>query len=227
MTPKPTNTNAPDSSASKRPWAYGELTVDDVVASAMTLIERDGIDKLTMRRLAEELGMSSMVTYYYVPSKGALLDLVIDEVFGRIEVRGPEFGDWKARLSRFFSDIRVEFHRYPGLNQVIHSRPMTQNGRKLAAAWQQVLREAGLDEAIEVQASGALFYYSLGVLSWETHALAATKRHTAREPVDGYLGRIMQGSPTLEESFDFGIDLLVRGLASCLDEQISNETSIA
>jgi AcrR family transcriptional regulator len=219
-------TKGSDASVPKRPWAYGELTVEDVVASAMRLIERDGIEQLTMRRLAEELGMSSMVTYYYVPSKGALLDLVIDEVLGRIEVRGPEYGDWKARLSRFFSDVRVEFHRYPGLNRVIHSRPMTQNGRKLAAAWQQVLREAGLDETIEVQASGALFYYSLGVLSWESHAMSTTNRRTVTEPVDGYLGLIMQGSPTLEESFDFGIDLLVRGLASCLDEQVRNESSI-
>jgi AcrR family transcriptional regulator len=220
MESKPKTTKA--STTPKRPWAYGELTVADVVASAMSLIERDGIEKLTMRRLAEELGMSSMVTYYYVPSKEALLDLVIDEVYGRIEVPGPEYGDWKARLSRFFSDARVELYRYPGLIQVIHSRPMTASGKQLAAAWQQILREAGLDENVGVMASGALFYYCLGVLSWEAHAAPVPKRGTSSQSDNGYLGRIMRGSPTLEESFDFGIDLLVRGLASCLAEQEAN-----
>jgi hypothetical protein len=128
-------------------------------------------------------------------------------------------------VSRFFSDARVELYRYPGLIQVIQNRPMTPSGKKLAASWAQVLREAELDETIVAKASGALFYYSLGVLSWEAHSAPTTKRSNAKRPGNDYLVRIMRGSPTLEESFDFGIELLVRGLASCLAEQEDNAAS--
>ena len=61
------------------------LSVQRVVVEAVRLADRDGVDGLSMRRLARELGAGAMSLYHYVASKEVLLDAVIDVVFGEID----------------------------------------------------------------------------------------------------------------------------------------------
>lgn len=62
------------------------LDVATIVRSALSIADRDGLDRLTMRRLSAELGVTPMAAYYHVNSKEELLDLVVDESIGQVPI---------------------------------------------------------------------------------------------------------------------------------------------
>ena len=71
-----------------------QLSEERVLRIAVALADRHGIEWLSMRKLADELGVSAMSAYYYVPNKARLVDGMIDIVFSEIEPPSPEI-DWK------------------------------------------------------------------------------------------------------------------------------------
>src|SRR3954462_6501272 len=73
------------------------LTRERVLEAAMAFAQRDGIESLSMRKLADELGTSAMALYYYVPNKEELIDAMVDLVFAEIELPSPDV-DWQAAM---------------------------------------------------------------------------------------------------------------------------------
>lgn len=80
------------------------LSRDRVLHAAVALADEDGIDSVTMRKVAEELGVEAMSLYHHVANKEDMLDGMIDRVFSEIEL--PSGGDWKAALRRRAISVR-------------------------------------------------------------------------------------------------------------------------
>jgi AcrR family transcriptional regulator len=98
------------------------LSVDRIVATAIEIADGDGLPALSMRRVAERLGVGAMSLYTYVPGKGELLDLMIDQVLG--EPDRPELpGDWRSRLAHVARSNLALYRRHPWLLQVGTARP--------------------------------------------------------------------------------------------------------
>ena len=76
------------------------LSGDQIVAKAIELTDRDGLGGLSMRRLADELGITAMSLYGYVPSKAELLDVMADRAYGEVTSRGDPGAPWQAALPR-------------------------------------------------------------------------------------------------------------------------------
>ena len=74
------------------------LTTDEIVTAAVDLADREGFAAISMRRVAERLGVGAMTLYTYVPAKSDLLDLMYDRVIGDYSVSFPEDADWRDRL---------------------------------------------------------------------------------------------------------------------------------
>ncbi len=74
------------------------LSESAILDATLALIRRNGADALTMRQLADELGVSAMASYYYVESKDALLRRVGDYVYASVEVPSKGSGIWYERL---------------------------------------------------------------------------------------------------------------------------------
>ena len=87
------------------------LSKERVVAAAIVLADRDGLDSLSMRKLADELGAGAMSLYHYVPNKERLVDEMVDVVFGEIESPAAG-GDWKAELRRRARSTRAALNRH-------------------------------------------------------------------------------------------------------------------
>jgi AcrR family transcriptional regulator len=132
-----------------------KLTTPDVVQAAVTLADVDGIDAVTIRGVAEHLGVSPMSLYTYVPGRAELLDLMIDHAHG--ELAAPEPGpDWRAALEAIAEDQWALFHRHPWLLQVATSRSAL--GPHSFAKYEHELRAVegiGLDD-VEMDAVVAL-----------------------------------------------------------------------
>jgi AcrR family transcriptional regulator len=91
------------------------------VEAAITLADREGLDALTMRRVAQQLGAGTMSLYWHVRNKDELIELMRDQVTGEHTLEPS--GDWRADLARFARDLRATFLRHPWLASVAFGTP--------------------------------------------------------------------------------------------------------
>lgn len=97
------------------------LTAEKIVRAAIGVADAEGLDALSMRRIAEELDVSAMAIYTYVPGKAELIDVMVDRAFG--ELTPPSHTGWRARLEHIARDNWALFHRHPWLLRVTLARP--------------------------------------------------------------------------------------------------------
>jgi AcrR family transcriptional regulator len=100
------------------------LSGEQIVAKAMELTDRDGLGGLSMRRLADELGITAMSLYGYVPSKAELLDVMSDRAYGEITSRGEPAAPWQTRLAALARQHWALLLSHPWLLQIAASRPL-------------------------------------------------------------------------------------------------------
>ena len=100
------------------------LSGDQIVAKAIELTDRDGLGGLSMRRLADELGITAMSLYGYVPSKAELLDVMADRAYGEITSRGDPAAPWQARLAALARQHWALLLSHPWLLHIAASRPL-------------------------------------------------------------------------------------------------------
>jgi AcrR family transcriptional regulator len=151
------------------------LSRDQVVATARKLAAQQGVEKLSMRRLARALGVMPNTLYTYLPSKAAILDAVLDDLLG--DVARPRRGvTWRNGLVSLMSSYRNLLLTQPGLVALTVSRPMFgPNALRLREDILTMLRQGGLSDADSVTAFFAMFAYTTGFVAFET-ARAAGKR---------------------------------------------------
>jgi AcrR family transcriptional regulator len=97
------------------------LTAEEIVRAAIALADAEGLEALSMRRIADELGVSPMSIYTYVPGKAELIDVMVDRAFG--ELAPPDQDTWRARLEHIARENWALLHRHPWLLRVALVRP--------------------------------------------------------------------------------------------------------
>ncbi|GAB2835343.1 TetR/AcrR family transcriptional regulator [Lentzea nigeriaca] len=110
----------PDAQVTREP--KGALSRARVVEAAIKVADAEGIGALTMRRVAETLGFTTMSLYRHVPGKSELLDLMVDAVWGETEhtPRGP----WRAGLEFYARQMWSMYRAHPWLLQLTNARRM-------------------------------------------------------------------------------------------------------
>ncbi|BCJ68141.1 TetR/AcrR family transcriptional regulator [Polymorphospora rubra] len=89
------------------------LSRDRIVAAALELLDEEGVERLTMRRLAERLGAGSTTLYWHVKTKNDVLDLALDELFAEVELPRPDPSDWRATAVALLTGWRAAMLRHP------------------------------------------------------------------------------------------------------------------
>ncbi|SCL26898.1 TetR/AcrR family transcriptional regulator [Micromonospora inyonensis] len=110
----------------ERPTRRGrpDLTVARIVRAAIDLADTEGLPALSMRRVAEHLGVGTMSLYTHIPGKGELLDVMVDTVYGEPEdPPTPTAHDWRTRLTHIAHTNWNRYLRHPWLLQVATTRP--------------------------------------------------------------------------------------------------------
>ena len=101
----------------------GKITRDVVLATALQLIDRDGADALSMRRLGQALGRDPMALYRYAPNKAALLNGVTEIVLTQLSV-DPADPDWAGQLRAVGRDFRRLALAHPHVVPLLVTRPL-------------------------------------------------------------------------------------------------------
>ena len=100
------------------------LSGEQVVATATRIADQEGLSRLSMRRLADELGITAMSLYGYVPSKAELLDVMADRAYAEITFRGSPATPWQEKLTALAEQHWDLLLAHPWLLQIAASRPL-------------------------------------------------------------------------------------------------------
>jgi len=160
------------------------LDRDRIAAAAVALVDRDGLERFGVRRLADELGVDPMSIYHHVKGKAALLDAVSEAVLGEIAAPDPAGddaadgdADWRdvARgLAHAYRDLAYRHpHVFPLLATRAQTSPVAVSALESLVA---AMRRAGLPDRVVADAPMALFGFLNG------HLLARTTAGQAAVP---------------------------------------------
>jgi AcrR family transcriptional regulator len=212
------------------------LSREQIVKAALELLDAEGIDGLSMRRLGAKLGSGATSIYWHVANKDDLLDLAIDAVMG--EVRIPiDVDDWRVAAATMARDLREVLLRHPWIASLFGVRlNVGPNSMALAESMITLLERAGFAQAEATYAASALSSHAIGAAittaAWHTavarsgmteadltRSVAAfqQQQRDAYPHLDGWQGPEPLDIPALQRAtFEYGLDRLLDGLAARL-----------
>lgn len=123
------------------------LTRDGIVATAVGIMRAEGLQKVTMRRLAQELDTGPASLYVYVRNTAELHAAILDERLGTVELSpgGPGAGDWRERLEKVLTSYVTVLFEHPGLaRSALVARPSGEHYLNLIEALLALLDEGGV-----------------------------------------------------------------------------------
>jgi AcrR family transcriptional regulator len=177
--------------------ARAPLSRDAIFRAGLDLVDREGIDALTMRRLARALGVAPMSIYTHVPNKEDLVLGVVNEATTKMVLPPPDTPPWDA-LRSVIREFRRVAHLHPNLIPLITRQPPTGvDSLRILESALDALRRAGLDPASTAKAYRMSSSFAIGFVSLESGGYF-------RPLEDGGAGRrldvgSLQGMPRLME----------------------------
>lgn len=147
-----------------------DLSLDEILTVANELLERDGVDAFTMRRLAEELGRSTMATYRHVGNKDELLLAAADSVLAKVKLPDNPDAPWNERFSDFALATwsAIEHSRWI-LNYLVSRQESPPNLQRILSALEEVVVETGLPKAEAEKVVVMCWTFTIGLLSTVPH----------------------------------------------------------
>jgi AcrR family transcriptional regulator len=222
----------PDRGRSRR---RDPLTREAIVAAALGLLDRDGLDGFSMRRVAEELDTGAASLYWHVGSRDGLLDLILEEVIGEQvdAIPEPDPDSWREQLKEVARTMRRTILGHRDIVRISIGRiPMGPNALRLSERVLAILRAGGVPDQLAVQ-SYLLLISVINGFTMDEGGFAEGERpegspspEELAETVRGYLESLpAEGFPNLHEvaegfavsdqdaRFELLLDLFVEGLA--------------
>jgi AcrR family transcriptional regulator len=229
----------PDGTAvARRAPRQRALTKQAIVDAALAIVDEDGLDALTMRAVASALGTGPASLYAYVASKDELIEAVVEQVIGEIEIgEEPDPERWIEQLLGMGRQTRAMWAGHRDLARASFARiPLGENALEGSEWMVSVMRAGGLsDRAIGLGVDllalyiGAIAYEesleSLGDVAPEQIAefVADLRGYFESLPTDRFPGVVALAAALTDadgdERFEFGLEVLIRGLIAVSEKE--------
>jgi AcrR family transcriptional regulator len=211
------------------------LDREAVVDAALRVLDAEGLDAVTIRRVAEELGTSGTALYTYVRDKDELVDLLVDRVIGEVDFsRVDASKPWQEQVREFAREARRTFVAHRDVARATLGRiPQGENALVAMNEMLGRLRAAEVPEQVISFGTDLLSLY-VGAVAYEESLMVA--QGLLPESVESFVGELRTyfkrlppdrfphivaladaltaGSPSEDERFEFGLDVIVAGLAA-------------
>jgi AcrR family transcriptional regulator len=152
-----------------RPRRQTMLDKPSIMAAALRLVDREGLDALNMRALAQELGVGTMSIYHYVPNKDAVLEGLVETVLSEIEIPDKAAANWVERAGIMARSFRLVALRHPACVPLLVTRTFgTARALRPCEAAFEALTEGGLDVEQALVAFRTTVAYVLGFVLMES-----------------------------------------------------------
>jgi AcrR family transcriptional regulator len=207
------------------------VTRERVIEAALAVMDAEGLDAVTMRRIGRELGVEAMSLYNHVRDKDDILEGLTENVMNTFEFPAPT-GDWKTDARAMCEEWRRLLKRHPGVMQLLAERHKPLEGLSTYRAMDSalgVLRRAGLPERETAQAFNTIGSYIFGFVMMEQGLMLGNDDEHARQHDlamdalrDTGLRYLLACFPhfadcSTDEQFGFGLEVLLNGLETTLD----------
>jgi len=202
---------APQQPARRRRGRPPKLSRASIVAAALALLDREGAEALTMRRLGSELGVEAMSLYRHVADRAALIRALADHLLSEIETRDSE-EEWPDALRTFAGELRALARRHPAAFALAGTGVLGTPGR--LGPIEEVLaslRRGGFAPARAIFAYRLVASYARGYALSEIDGFAIEPGSDVALPSVRSLGRRLASEPT-EANFRAGLETIVAGL---------------
>ncbi len=219
-----------------------KLSLDDIVVTAIEIADADGLEAVSMRRLAKALGVGTMSLYRYVPGKAELLDLMLDRVFETDPTSPRALDDWRGFLEDMGHAMWELYTSHAWLPQVDQTRPVL--GPRALAGLEfalQHLTDLTLPDAYKIQAISAIETLASAAARLHNNAIAAERDSgrtdeefwQAQEPVlmkAMNSGRFPMMASLADDAFagggaelfEFGLQRLLDGLDVLVEQRVES-----
>lgn len=203
-----------------------QLDRERIVATALQIVDAEGVGALSLRRLADDLAVTPMSLYWHVADKAELLELVGHAVLAEIEI--PErVGEWKAQLGDIHRAMFASFLRHRNSTEILVGRARFGPGG--LAAFERILAillEAGFTAQAAFDAYQSLYLFTLGFMATSSRSpeFIEVQRqgaaYMASLPLEQFPSiravTPVIGRRPLEEQFELGLDVVIEGVAARL-----------
>jgi AcrR family transcriptional regulator len=205
------------------------LSREAILDAAMTVLDAEGLDAVTMRRVATELGTGPASLYAHVADKEEMVAALLDRVIGEVSLPTLDAGRWQEQVKELAREARAAFGRHRDIARAtLGEVPTGENAMTVSERLVSILLAGGVSEQVAA--------FSVDILSLYFSSVAYEE---SIESFDKYLGEayhlqlrdffaslppsrfpnlhamaVALTSGEGDERFEFGLDLLVRGIAS-------------
>ncbi len=211
------------------------LSREHIVRAAIELADAEGIEAVSMRRIAAKLGAGTMSLYWHISSKQDLFDLMLDAALGEIELPAHRSGDWRPDLRVVTMQRRTVLLRHPWLTALLENRPpLGPNGLRYGEFSLAAVDGLGLDFSTMKRVLDTVDSYVVGhVLNTAAEEEARRRNGMSEEEwqraTSPYLRQVFatgqypifarlideeEEPPDKEANFAFGLECVLDGIAA-------------
>lgn len=198
------------------------LTRERIVRTALRLVDRHGLEALSMRTLAQALGVGTMSLYNHVPNKAALLDAIAGRVLAEMELPSANGTDWATSIKAIMASFRHAARRHPNVLPLLTRSPLsTPEALRAVDLGFATLRRAGFDAETSVHLYRLLAGYAFGFLTLELGGFFDAAGGADEGALPPAADALFQQFPTIAElapyflrsdagaEFELGLDLIL------------------
>ena len=212
------------------------LSRDAIVEAALGLLDRDGADELSMRHVAEELGVGAASLYWYVASKSELIDLIIERVTREVPLPEPDTANWQQQLRETATNLRRALASHRDVARLTLGRVPMGPTIMLWLEWTlSLLRGAGMPDRIAVYVGDLMALYVGANVAEEEMGLASPtgepltheqigamfRDYMLALPKDRFPNVVAMVDEVLQpfDRFGLGLEIILRGLATYASDE--------
>ena len=207
------------------------LSREAIVAAGLAIVREEGIDALTMRRLAQALDTGPASLYVYVANRGELWELLFDAAIASVQTEPTDPARWREQLQELASRmVHVMAEEYPGIAKLAMTHiPSGENAMRITESVLSLLKAGGVEDQAAAYAADLLTTY-VNAIAYEHSTYARVHEHPEQklDEVARVAERFASLSPELyptlaalgprmtygdgDERFALGLDVLLNGL---------------
>ena len=216
--------------------ARERLSRDTIVNGAIALADAEGLDAVTIRRLAEDQGVTPMALYWHFKDKGELLDGIAERLFAGVRLPGPSRKPWPEQLRSILEALSDALRPHPEVAALVSDRVLSSEaGLTVAESTLALLRHAGLSAEQAAQVGGYLLNAVAMLVTSEPGREYgpdsearddAIRRKTAslsglplrRYPSVVSSASVLAACPNPDAYFSLGLDMLIAGVIATAEQ---------
>lgn len=213
------------------------LSREAIASAALEVVDSEGLDAVTMRRVAQKLGTGAASLYAHVAGKEELLELLVDRVIGEFEIpAGTDSGNWQQHLKQGLREMRAVMAAHGDIARATFARvPLGENALRGVEWLSRTLRAGGLPDQVVAYACDLLPMY-VTAIAYEDSLYAhenvgpeqfaqyieEMRAYFQSLPPERFPNVVSLAVPMTaggegDERFEFGLEVLIRGLAAMAD----------